>query len=79
MGDSLAISLLRKRGFQEQDFAYVHPGGVLGKRLLLRVSDLFHEGGAIPRVREYTSMKAVILEMTSKRLGLTTVDDGDGR
>ena len=79
MGDSLAISLLRKRGFQEQDFAYVHPGGVLGKRLLLCVSDLFHDGGAIPRVREYTSMKAVILEMTSKRLGLTTVDDGDGR
>ena len=78
MGDSLAVALLRKRGFQEQDFAHVHPGGMLGKRLLLRVSDLLHEGEAIPRVQEHTSMKAVILEMTSKKLGLTTVDDKEG-
>ena len=78
MGDSLAVALLRKRGFQEQDFAHVHPGGMLGKRLLLRVSDLLHEEAAIPRVQEHTSMKAVILEMTSKKLGLTTVDDREG-
>ncbi|HIO22348.1 MAG TPA: KpsF/GutQ family sugar-phosphate isomerase [Nitrospirales bacterium] len=78
MGDSLAVALLRKRGFQEHDFAHVHPGGTLGKRLLLRVSDLVHEGKAVPRVQEHTSMKAVILEMTSKKLGLTTVDDGEG-
>ena len=78
MGDSLAIALLRKRGFQEHDFAHVHPGGTLGKRLLLRVSDLLHAGSDIPRVQEHTSMKSVILEMTSKTLGLTTVDDRDG-
>ncbi len=78
MGDSLAVALLNKRGFQPQDFAHVHPGGTLGKQLLLRVSDLLHEGEAIPRVQEHTSMKAVILEMTSKKLGLTTVDDKEG-
>ncbi|MBQ27401.1 MAG: D-arabinose 5-phosphate isomerase [Nitrospiraceae bacterium] len=78
MGDSLAVALLRKRGFQEQDFAHVHPGGTLGKRLLLRVSNLLHEEKTIPRVQENTSMKAVILEMTSKKLGLTTVDDKEG-
>ena len=79
MGDSLAVALLNRRGFQPQDFAHVHPGGTLGKQLLLRVSDLLHKGEAIPRVQEHTSMKAVILEMTSKKLGLTTVDDKGGR
>ncbi len=78
MGDSLAIALLNKRGFQQQDFAHVHPGGTLGKKLLLRVSDLLHKGEAIPRVQEHTSIKAVILEMTSKKFGLTTVDDSEG-
>ena len=79
MGDSLAVALLRKRGFREHDFAHVHPGGTLGKRLLLRVSDLLHTGDEIPRVHEHTPMKAVILEMTSKTLGVTTVDDTAGR
>ncbi len=79
MGDALAVALFRKRGFQEKDFAHVHPGGTLGRRLLLRVRDLLHEGDAIPRVHEHTSMKAVILEMTSKKLGLATVDDANDR
>tara|TARA_B100000315_G_scaffold259333_1_gene314958 strand:+ start:4114 stop:5070 length:957 start_codon:yes stop_codon:yes gene_type:complete len=77
MGDSLAISLLRKRGFHEQDFAHVHPGGMLGKRLL-RVADLLHEKESIPRVQVNASLKTITFEMTSKKLGLTTVEDKEG-
>jgi len=79
MGDALAVALLEKRGFKEEDFAFFHPGGALGRRLILRVEDLMHTGSAIPMVHEESSMKDVICEMTSKKLGVTTVVDTDGR
>jgi arabinose-5-phosphate isomerase len=73
MGDALAITVLERRGFREDDFALLHPGGSLGKKLLLRVSDLMHEHDRTPMVFEEDSMKLVLLEMTSKRLGVTGV------
>lgn len=79
MGDALAVALLEERGFRREDFARLHPGGTLGRRLLLRVRDLMHVGEEFPRVGEMTSMKEVLVEMTSKRLGVTAVMDGDGR
>lgn len=79
MGDALAVALLEKRGFQPEDFALLHPGGRLGRRLLLKVSDLMHVGEEVPRIGQEASMKEAILEMTSKRLGMTTVVDQDGR
>ena len=79
MGDALAIALLQKRGFKEQDFAQFHPGGTLGRRLLLRVRDLMHQGDAIPRVDHQVSLQQAILEMTTKKLGLTTVTDSTHR
>jgi arabinose-5-phosphate isomerase len=79
MGDALAIVLLEKRGFKEQDFAAFHPGGVLGRRLLLKVEDVMQSGKQIPRVTEETPMKDVIVEITSKKLGMTTVTDSSGR
>jgi len=78
LGDALAVALLEKRGFKEEDFALLHPGGVLGKKLLIKVEDIMHTGEEIPLVREMTSMKEVLLEMTSKRLGVTGVTDKDG-
>jgi len=77
MGDALSMSLLEKRGFTVDDFAVLHPGGRLGKKLL-RVEDLMHTGDAIPRVGPLTQMKDVLFEMTRKRLGLTTVTEEDG-
>ena len=79
MGDALAVALLEERGFKEEDFARLHPAGALGKRLLLRVRDLMHVGEEFPRVEEVASMKEVLVEMTSKRLGVTGVMDGGGR
>ena len=73
MGDALAITVLERRGFCEDDFALLHPGGSLGKKLLLRVSDLMHENDQVPMVSEDDTMKLVLLEMTSKRLGVTGV------
>jgi arabinose-5-phosphate isomerase len=73
MGDALAVALLQKRGFKSEDFAQVHPGGTLGRRLLLRVRDLMHQGAAMPRVKATASAREAILEMSSKRLGMTTV------
>jgi len=78
LGDALAVALLEKRGFKEEDFALLHPGGVLGKKLLIKVEDIMHTGEEIPLVREMTSMKEVLIEMTSKRLGVTGVTDKDG-
>ncbi|HXB57556.1 MAG TPA: KpsF/GutQ family sugar-phosphate isomerase [Vicinamibacteria bacterium] len=78
MGDALSMALLERRGFTVEDFAVLHPGGRLGKRLL-RVEDAMHTGDDIPRVTPETLMKDVLFEMTRKRLGLTTVTDGDGR
>jgi arabinose-5-phosphate isomerase len=77
MGDALAMALLERRGFTVEDFAVLHPGGRIGKKLL-RVEDLMHTGDAIPRVRPDTMMKDVLFEMTRKRLGLTTVTEADG-
>jgi arabinose-5-phosphate isomerase len=73
MGDALAIALLEERHFSTEDFALLHPGGYLGKRLLLKVKDVMHIGNSIPMVFENAGMKDVILEMTSKRFGATTV------
>ncbi len=79
MGDALAIALLQKRGFKEEDFALFHPGGTLGRRLLVKVRDLMHVGEALPRVGFRSSGHDAILEMTAKKLGMTTVVDGEGR
>ncbi len=79
LGDALAIALLQRRGFKEEDFAQFHPGGTLGRRLLLKVRDLMHQGEAIPRVPHTASLREAILEMTSKKLGMTTVTEADGR
>jgi arabinose-5-phosphate isomerase len=78
MGDALAMALLERRGFTMDDFALLHPGGRLGKKLL-RVEDVMHTGDEIPRVAPDTRMKDVLFEMTTKRLGLTTVVDAEGR
>lgn len=77
MGDALSMALLERRGFTVEDFAVLHPGGRLGKKLL-RVEDLMHVGDEIPRVGPETPMKDVLFEMTRKRLGLTTVTAEDG-
>jgi arabinose-5-phosphate isomerase len=78
MGDALAMALVERRGFTVDDFAVLHPGGRLGKKLL-RVADVMHTGDAVPRVKVDTPMKDVLFEMTRKRLGLTTVVDGGGK
>lgn len=79
MGDALSIALLEMRGFKEEDFAFFHPGGNLGKKLLLKVEDLMHRGKDIPKVHENTLMKDTILEISSKKLGITAVVDSDDR
>ncbi len=79
MGDAMAVALMEARGFKAEDFALLHPGGVLGRRLLLRVEDAMHVGDAVPRVLPTTPMREAIFEMTSKKLGLTTVCEADGR
>jgi len=73
MGDALAVALLEKRGFKKEDFAILHPGGKLGKQLLLKVRDLMHVGDELPMVYEETLMKGALVEITSKRLGVTGV------
>jgi len=76
LGDALAVELSEKRGFKEEDFANLHPGGKLGKRLA-RVESLMHTGDAVPRVGPQTKMPDVIYEMSRKKLGMTTVVEGD--
>jgi arabinose-5-phosphate isomerase len=78
MGDALAMALLDRRGFTVEDFAVLHPGGRLGKKLL-RVEDLMTRGDEIPKVGEGALMKDVLFEMTRKRFGMTTVVDAGGR
>ncbi|MBI3015688.1 MAG: KpsF/GutQ family sugar-phosphate isomerase [Candidatus Tectomicrobia bacterium] len=78
MGDALAVTLLEKRGFSPDDLALLHPGGVIGKKLLLLVGDLMHSGNELPLVREEATLKDVIYEISSKRLGVTSVVDGEG-
>ena len=79
MGDALAVATLTARGFSAEDFARTHPGGALGRRLLVHVRDLMHSGEALPVVGESASLKAALLEMTRKGLGMTGVVDADGR
>ena len=76
MGDALAVALLEARGFSAEDFARFHPGGTLGRRLLLRVADVMHGGERIPRVTPDTLLTEVLVEMSSKGFGMTTVVDG---
>ncbi|MGH7770435.1 MAG: CBS domain-containing protein, partial [Candidatus Binatia bacterium] len=78
LGDALAVVLLEKKGFKENDFALRHPGGTLGRRLLLRVEDLMHRDSDLPLVGRKTPMKEAILVITSKRLGVTGVTDERG-
>jgi arabinose-5-phosphate isomerase len=78
MGDALAIALLESRGFTEQDFARSHPGGALGRRLLLLIDDLMHTGDAIPAVGPDTLLSSALMEMTRKGLGMTAVVDEEG-
>ncbi len=79
MGDALAVALLDKKGFKEEDFACFHPGGTLGKRLLLRVKDLMHTGDDVPVVTNTTLIKDAIYEISSKKMGITSVVDKDGK
>ena len=78
MGDALAVALLDARGFKAEDFALVHPGGTLGKKLLLRVEDLMHVGAEIPLVKSETLLRDALFEITSKQLGVTGVVDAQG-
>lgn len=78
MGDALAVALLEARGFTEEDFALSHPGGSLGRRLLLKIDDLLHSGESIPRVQVGTSLKDALLEMSAKGLGMTIIESADG-
>jgi len=79
MGDALAVSVFEKRGFKAEDFAVLHPRGRLGRRLLLRVQDLMHVGPEMPVVFEETLMRDAVMEISMKRLGMTTVVDTEGR
>jgi len=78
MGDALAVALLEARGFTPEDFALSHPGGALGKRLLLKVADLMHQGERIPAVADSVTLPQALLEMTRKGLGMTAVLDSRG-
>ena len=79
MGDALAVVLLEDKGFNHEDFARRHPGGILGRRLLLRVGDLMCRGEQLPLVGEQTSIKDALFEITAKRLGVTGVTDANGK
>jgi arabinose-5-phosphate isomerase len=79
MGDALAVALLESRGFTEEDFARSHPGGALGRRLLLLIDDLMHTGDAMPQVNLTTSLTDTLMEMTRKGLGMTVVVDNQGK
>ena len=78
MGDALAVALLEARGFTADDFARSHPAGALGRRLLLRITDVMHAGDEIPRVRPDASISEALVEITRKRLGMTAVADDAG-
>ncbi|HLA29437.1 MAG TPA: KpsF/GutQ family sugar-phosphate isomerase [Pseudomonas sp.] len=78
LGDALAIALLEARGFTAEDFAFSHPGGALGRRLLLKVEHVMHSGASLPQVLSGTSLRDALLEMTQKGLGMTVVLQADG-
>ncbi|HEX4500956.1 MAG TPA: arabinose-5-phosphate isomerase KdsD [Scandinavium sp.] len=75
MGDALAVALLKARGFTAEDFALSHPGGALGRKLLLRVNDIMHTGDEIPHVSQDASLRDALLEITRKNLGMTVICD----
>jgi arabinose-5-phosphate isomerase len=79
MGDALSVALLEKRGFTQEDFALLHPGGSLGKRLSLKIDEIMIKGDGVPIVKEDSSIKDIIIEMTGKRLGTTCVVNKDGK
>lgn len=79
MGDALSIALLQARGFNAEDFALSHPGGALGKRLLLKVHDVAHVGDELPLVNEQATIREALLEVTAKKLGMTCVVDTQRR
>ena len=79
MGDALAVALLEARGFTAEDFAFSHPGGALGRRLLLKVENVMHSGDELPHVQRGTLLKNALMEMTLKRLGMTVILESDGR
>src|SRR5574340_21620 len=79
LGDALAVALLDARGFSADDFARSHPGGALGRRLLVHVRDIMHAGEALPKVDQTASLKVALLEMTKKGLGMTAVVDAAGK
>ncbi|MBI5848578.1 MAG: KpsF/GutQ family sugar-phosphate isomerase [Nitrospirae bacterium] len=78
MGDAIAVALLTKRGFQQDDFASFHPSGSLGKRLFIRVKDLMHAGDSLPFTSPDASITNAVIEISSKRLGITVVAEGNG-
>lgn len=79
MGDALAISLLQARGFSADDFALSHPGGMIGRRLLIRIDDLWHSGDDLPIVNENKTIREALIEVTTKKLGMTCVTNMQGK
>lgn len=79
MGDALAVALLDARGFTAEDFAFSHPGGALGRRLLLKVENVMHSGDELPQVQRGTLLRDALMEMTRKGLGMTAILETDGR
>jgi len=79
MGDALSVALLQKRGFTAEDFALLHPGGSLGKRLSLKIDEIMTKGEGVPIVKENATIKDIIIEMTGKRLGITCVVNKAGK
>ncbi|HEX2201060.1 MAG TPA: CBS domain-containing protein, partial [Gammaproteobacteria bacterium] len=75
MGDAVAIALLQSRGFSAEDFALAHPGGTLGRRLLLRIGDIMHRGGEMPTMGPRDLLKDALVEMSRKGLGMTAIVD----
>lgn len=79
MGDAIAVALLTRNGFREEDFAFYHPGGSLGKKLFVKVRDLMHQGDALPVISPDKSMTSAVMEISSKRLGIVIVVDADNK
>jgi arabinose-5-phosphate isomerase len=79
MGDAIAVALLEAKGFSKEDFALSHPGGVLGRKLLLRVNDIMHTGSRIPKVSQHTLLRDALMEMTRKGFGTTAIIDDNDR
>jgi arabinose-5-phosphate isomerase len=78
MGDALAVALLQTRGFSAEDFALSHPGGALGKKLLLRIDEIWHTNQEIPLVHEDVTIREALIEVTAKKLGMTCVTNAEG-